>query len=134
MCGTGWTCRTCRAPRGRSRSRSGGGWGGGARGGRPPRGRAAIQEASPRLRLEGAYGRPSFVGFLMENMVVELVVAVLLTGLVVLLFLGNLRGTLISVITIPVSLGMALLAMVPLGMTLNRSTLMGLLISIRRLG
>jgi len=94
---------------------------------------AEIQEDFPRLRFEVAYDRATFVGFLMENMVVELVMAVLLTGLVVLLFLGNLRGTLISVITIPVSLGMALLAMVPLGMTLNSSTLIGLLISIGRL-
>ena len=51
----------------------------------------------------------------------------------VLFFLGNVRGTLISVITIPISLGMALLAMVPLGMTLNSSTLIGLLLSIGRL-
>ena len=69
----------------------------------------------------------------MDNMLEELVVAVLLTGVVVLFFLGNVRGTLISVITIPVSLGMALLAMVPLGMTLNSSTLIGLLLSIGRL-
>src|SRR3989337_663120 len=69
----------------------------------------------------------------MDNLVEELVIAVLLTGLVVLFFLGTIRGTLISVITIPVSLGMALLAMVPLGMTLNSSTLIGLLLSIGRL-
>ena len=94
---------------------------------------AEIQQDFPRLRFEVGYDRATFVGFLMENMVVELVMAVLLTGLVVLFFLGNLRGTLISVITIPVSLGMALLAMVPLGMTLNSSTLIGLLISIGRL-
>ena len=94
---------------------------------------AEIQQDFPRLRFEVGYDRATFVGFLMENMVMELVMAVLLTGLVVLLFLGNLRGTLISVITIPVSLGMALLAMVPLGMTLNSSTLIGLLISIGRL-
>jgi HAE1 family hydrophobic/amphiphilic exporter-1 len=37
------------------------------------------------------------------------------------------------VITIPISLGMALLAMVPFGMTLNSSTLIGLLLSIGRL-
>jgi HAE1 family hydrophobic/amphiphilic exporter-1 len=69
----------------------------------------------------------------MDNMVEELLLAIGLTGLVVLLFLGNLRGTLISVITIPISLAMALLAMVPFGMTLNSSTLIGLLLSIGRL-
>ena len=92
-----------------------------------------IQEDFPRLKFDVAYDNSTFVGFLMDNMVEELVIAVLLTGLVVLFFLGNVRGTLISVITIPVSLGMALLAMVPLGMTLNSSTLIGLLLSIGRL-
>src|SRR6266496_6241687 len=92
-----------------------------------------IRQDFPRLRFETAYDYATFVGFLMDNMVEELVVAVLLTGVVVLFFLGNLRGTLISVITIPISIGMALLAMVPLGMTLNSSTLIGLLLSIGRL-
>jgi HAE1 family hydrophobic/amphiphilic exporter-1 len=94
---------------------------------------AEIRQDFPRLHFEVAYDNSTFVGFLMDNMVEELAIAVLLTGLVVLLFLGNVRGTLISVITIPVSLGMALLAMVPLGMTLNSSTLIGLLLSIGRL-
>ncbi len=94
---------------------------------------AEIQQDFPRLTFDVAYDNSTFVGFLMDNMVEELVMAVLLTGAVVLFFLGNVRGTLISVITIPVSLGMALLAMVPLGMTLNSSTLIGLLLSIGRL-
>ena len=92
-----------------------------------------IQQDFPRLKFDIAYDNSTFVGFLMDNMVEELVLAVLLTGIVVLFFLGNVRGTLISVITIPVSLGMALLAMVPFGMTLNSSTLIGLLLSIGRL-
>jgi len=94
---------------------------------------AEIQQDFPRLRFDVAYDNSTFVGFLMTNMVEELVIAVLLTGLVVLVFLGTIRGTLISVVTIPISLGMALLAMVPFGMTLNSSTLIGLLLSIGRL-
>jgi HAE1 family hydrophobic/amphiphilic exporter-1 len=94
---------------------------------------AEIRQDFPGLTFDVAYDNSTFVGFLMDNMVEELMVAVLLTGVVVLFFLGNVRGTLISVITIPVSLGMALLAMVPLGMTLNSSTLIGLLLSIGRL-
>ena len=94
---------------------------------------AEIQHDFPGLRVEVAYDNSTFVGHLMRNMVEELVVAVVLTGVVVLLFLGNLRGTLISLITIPITLGMTLLAMVPLGMTLNSSTLIGLLLSIGRL-
>ena len=59
--------------------------------------------------------------------------AVLLCGLVVFLFLNNGRGTLISMTTIPVSMAMAILLMVPFGFSLNSSTLIGLLISIGRL-
>ncbi|HYL80262.1 MAG TPA: efflux RND transporter permease subunit, partial [Candidatus Acidoferrum sp.] len=92
-----------------------------------------LQQDFPGLKFEVAYDNSTFVGFLMDNMVEELLIAVLLTGVVVLFFLGNIRGTLISVITIPISLGMALLAMMPLGMTLNSSTLIGLLLSIGRL-
>jgi len=92
-----------------------------------------LEEEFSGLRFEVAYDNATFVGFLMDNMVEELVLAVVLTGLVVLFFLGSVRGTLISLITIPVSLGMALLAMAPLGMTLNSSTLIGLLLSIGRL-
>ncbi|HSB78380.1 MAG TPA: efflux RND transporter permease subunit [Candidatus Methylomirabilis sp.] len=92
-----------------------------------------IQQDFPGLKFEVAYDNSTFVGFLMDNMLEELVIAVLLTGVVVLFFLGNIRGTLISVITIPISLGMALLVMVPFGMTLNSSTLIGLLLSIGRL-
>jgi HAE1 family hydrophobic/amphiphilic exporter-1 len=94
---------------------------------------AEIEQDFPGLRFEVAYDNSTFVGYLMKNMVEELVVAVLLTGAVVLFLLGNVRGTLISLITIPVTLGMTLLAMVPLGMTLNSSTLIGLLLSIGRL-
>jgi HAE1 family hydrophobic/amphiphilic exporter-1 len=94
---------------------------------------AEIQEDFPGLTFDVAYDNTTFVGFLMENMAEELVTAILLTGLVVLLFLGNVRGTVIALITLPMSLGITLLAMVPLGMTLNSSTLIGLLLSIGRL-
>jgi HAE1 family hydrophobic/amphiphilic exporter-1 len=94
---------------------------------------AELQQDFPGLKVEVAYDNSTFVGFLMDNMVEELVIAIALTGVVVMFFLGNVRGTLISVITIPVSIGMTLLAMVPLGMTLNSSTLIGLLLSIGRL-
>jgi HAE1 family hydrophobic/amphiphilic exporter-1 len=94
---------------------------------------AELQQDFPGLKFDVAYDNSTFVGFLMRNMAGELLVAVLLTGLVILFFLGNVRGTLISLVTLPMSLGMALLAMVPLGLTLNSSTLIGLLLSIGRM-
>src|SRR5512145_1956854 len=94
---------------------------------------AEIQADHPGLRFEIAYDNTTFVGFLMNNMIEELGMAVFLTGLAVLLFLGNVRATVIALITLPMSLAISLLAMVPLGMTLNSSTLIGLLLSIGRL-
>jgi HAE1 family hydrophobic/amphiphilic exporter-1 len=69
----------------------------------------------------------------MRNMVEELGSAIVLTGIAVLLFLGEWRATMISMITIPISLSMAVLALIPMGMTLDSSTLIGLLLSIGRL-
>ena len=83
---------------------------------------AEIQADHPGLRFEIAYDNATFVGFLMDNMLEELGMAVFLTGLAVLLFLGNVRATVIALITLPMSLAISLLAMVPLGMTLNSST------------
>ena len=94
---------------------------------------AELERDYPGVKFEVAYDNSTFVGFLMGNMVEELIVGILLTGLTVLFFLGNVRGTLISMITIPISLGMAVLGMSAFGMTLNSSTLIGLLLSIGRL-
>ena len=86
------------------------------------------------MRFEVAYDNSTFVGFLMENMVEELVTAVLLTGPRRAAASWATSGArVIALITLPMSLGITLLAMVPLGMTLNSSTLIGLLLSIGRL-
>jgi len=93
----------------------------------------ALEKQYPGIKFAVSYDNSHFVSILMRNMVEELAVAIVLTGLAVLFFLGNWRGTLISMITIPLALSMAVLALVPLGMTLNSSTLIGLLLSIGRL-
>src|SRR6185436_20706032 len=59
--------------------------------------------------------------------------AVVLTGIALLFFLGEWRGTLIAMVTLPTSLALAVLMMVPFGMTFNSGTLIGLLLSIGRL-
>ncbi|MCH7945359.1 MAG: efflux RND transporter permease subunit, partial [Armatimonadetes bacterium] len=87
----------------------------------------------PGIHFDVAYNNASFVEILFENMVHELVLAIVLTGLLVLFFLGDIRGTLIALTAIPVSMAMTLLAMAPLGFSLNSSTLIGLLIAIGRL-
>lgn len=95
---------------------------------------ADIQKMYPGLKLETTYDNAHFVDILMENMLEELLLAILLTAIAVFLFLhGNLQATFISVLTIPVSLAFSILIMVPFGMSLNSSTLIGFLVAIGRL-
>ena len=92
-----------------------------------------LEAENPGLKFETAYDNAYFVNILFHNVWEELIVAVLLTGVAVLLFLGEWRGTLIAMITLPTSLALAILLMVPFGMTFNSGTLVGLLLSIGRL-
>src|SRR5262249_33260477 len=85
------------------------------------------------VHFQVAYDNSRFVGILVRNMFEELGLAILFTGIAVLFFLGEWRGTLISMTTIPISLAMAILGVMAMGMTLNSSTLIGLLLSIGRL-
>ena len=94
---------------------------------------AQLEQAYPGIRFQTAYDNAQFVDILFHNMFEELGLAILLTGVAVLLFLGEWRGTLISLTTIPISLAMAVLLLIPMGMTLNSSTLIGLLLVIGRL-
>jgi HAE1 family hydrophobic/amphiphilic exporter-1 len=92
-----------------------------------------IQKDYPGLTFRVAYDNSQFVGVLMKNMVEELVMAIALTGIAILMFLGNWRSTIIAMVDIPVSLSIAILCLIPMGMTLNSSTLIGLLLAIGRL-
>lgn len=92
-----------------------------------------LESENPGLKFEIAYDNASFVEILFNNVWHELGLAVLLTGFAVLLFLGEWRGTLIAMMTLPTSLASAILMMVPFGMTFNSGTLIGLLLSIGRL-
>lgn len=93
----------------------------------------ALERENPGLAFEVAYDNARFVDILFQNVWHELGLAVFLTGLAVLLFLGEWRGTLIALVTVPTSLAMAILMMVPFGMTFNSGTLIGMLLSIGRL-
>jgi hydrophobic/amphiphilic exporter-1 (mainly G- bacteria), HAE1 family len=92
-----------------------------------------LEKDYPGIKLEVAYNNASFVEILFDNMIHELILAVILTGLAVLLFLGEWRGTIIALTAIPTSMAMTLLFMSAFGFSLNSSTLIGLLISIGRL-
>ncbi len=92
-----------------------------------------LETDHPGVKFETAYDNAHFVDILFDNVWHELGVAVLLTGIALVLFLGEWRGTLIAMVTLPTSLAMAVLLMVPFGMTFNSGTLIGLLLSIGRL-
>ena len=87
----------------------------------------------PGVHFEVAYDNAHFVDILFSNMFHELGMAILLCGIAIFLFLGEWRGTLIAMLSIPTSLAVAILCMIPLGMTLNSGTLIGILLSIGRL-
>ncbi|PIQ25043.1 AcrB/AcrD/AcrF family protein [bacterium (Candidatus Blackallbacteria) CG17_big_fil_post_rev_8_21_14_2_50_48_46] len=93
-----------------------------------------MQQEYPSLRFETAYDNAHFVNILMENMGEELILGILLTALAVFFFLhGNLQATGIAILTLPISLAFSILVMVPMGMSLNSSTLIGFLVAIGRL-
>ena len=92
-----------------------------------------LEQENPGLRFQVAYDNSHFVGILFRNMFDELGLAVLLCGLAVFMFLGEWRATLITLLSIPASLSLSILGLIPLGMTLNSGTLIGLLLSIGRL-
>jgi hydrophobic/amphiphilic exporter-1 (mainly G- bacteria), HAE1 family len=92
-----------------------------------------LTQEYPGVHFKSAYDNAHFVQILFENVWHELGLAILLTALALLFFLGEWRGTLIALITLPTSLAMAVLMMVPFGMTFNSGTLIGLLLAIGRL-
>lgn len=92
-----------------------------------------IESENPGIHFETAYDNAHFVNILFGNVWHELGIAILLTAIALLLFLGEWRGTVIALVTLPTSLALAILMMVPFGMTFNSGTLIGLLLSIGRL-
>ncbi|HLK59166.1 MAG TPA: efflux RND transporter permease subunit [Chthonomonadaceae bacterium] len=92
-----------------------------------------LEEENPGLHFDVAYDNAHFVNILFHNVWEELAIAIVLTGIAVLFFLGEWRGTLIAMVTLPTSLAIAVLLMVPFHMTFNSGTLIGLLLSIGRL-
>lgn len=92
-----------------------------------------LERENPGLHFEIAYDNAHFVDILFQNVWHELGLAILLTAIAVLFFLGEWRGTLIAMVTLPTSLALAVLMMLPFRMTFNSGTLIGLLLVIGRL-
>lgn len=92
-----------------------------------------LEHDHPGIAFEVAYDNSKFVDVLVDNMAEELAMAVALTGLAILLMMGEWRGTLVALVSVPTCLALTILCLLGMGMGLNSSTLIGLLLSIGRL-
>ncbi|MEM9759049.1 MAG: multidrug efflux RND transporter permease subunit [Pseudomonadota bacterium] len=92
---------------------------------------ARLKEAFPQgLEAEVLYDTTRYISISINEVVVTLVQAVGLVVLVVFLFLGSWRATLIPTVTIPISLVGTFAFMLATGMSINTVSLFGLILAI----
>ncbi|OOG46844.1 efflux RND transporter permease subunit [Rhodanobacter sp. C01] len=92
-----------------------------------PRIRAAIPQ---NLQVEAISDQSLFVRAAISGVIREGLIAAALTGLMILLFLGSWRSTLIIAISIPLSILASIIALSALGETINIMTLGGLALAV----
>lgn len=91
---------------------------------------AVRASAPPGLDVELLADQSVFVAKAIDGLLIEGLVAALLTATTVLLFLGSWRSTLVVVVSIPLSVTAALLGLQALGHTINTMTLGGLALAV----
>ncbi len=84
----------------------------------------------PALKLDFLFDQSLFVRAAISGVVREAVIAACLTGLMILLFLGSWRSTLIVITSIPLSILSSIIVLSFLGETLNIMTLGGLALAV----
>ena len=84
----------------------------------------------PGVKITTLSDASTFVSGAVQDVVQEMVTAALLTGLVVLLFLGSARSTLIVATSIPLSILCSIMALSWFGQTINIMTLGGLALAV----
>src|SRR6266851_2004098 len=82
------------------------------------------------LGIQPVSDQSVFVSSAVSGVVREALIAAVLTGLMILLFLANWRATLIIAVTIPLSILTSLIALSALGQTINIMTLGGLALAV----
>ena len=91
----------------------------------------SIKENMPDgLNLDLLSDQSIFVGSAIHGVIREGIIAAILTGLMILLFLGSWRSTLIIAISIPLSVLAAIITLSALGQTINIMTLGGLALAV----
>jgi multidrug efflux pump subunit AcrB len=91
---------------------------------------AAMTQLPKDLDISPMFDQSVFVRASVEGVVKEAVIAAGLTGLMILLFLGSWRSTLIVVISIPLSILVSIIILSALGETLNVMTLGGMALAV----
>ncbi|HXU01614.1 MAG TPA: CusA/CzcA family heavy metal efflux RND transporter, partial [Polyangia bacterium] len=85
---------------------------------------AEIQQELPEgVEIRSYYDRAEFIGRMLKTVAINLAEGALLVAVVLFFTLGSIRGALIAALAIPLSMGIALLGMVRLGVTGNLMSL-----------
>ena len=92
-----------------------------------------IKVQYPGLEFQEAYDNAFLVKLIKDSTTNELLISVLLAGIVILVFLEDFRATAIVMISIPMSLALSILPFIPISMSLNSSTLVGMMMAIGKL-
>jgi multidrug efflux pump subunit AcrB len=90
----------------------------------------AVQSLPPELRITALGDQSVFVKGAVSGVVREVVLATVLTAVMILIFLGSWRSTLIIAISIPVSILCSVIALSATGQTINIMTLGGLALAV----
>lgn len=90
-----------------------------------------LKDALPEdVEVKYVFDQSAYIGRSLDNLIHEGILGALLTGLMVLLFLGDKRGALIVVLTIPIAILSAVIMLYMFGQTINIMTLSGLALAI----
>jgi multidrug efflux pump subunit AcrB len=94
---------------------------------------ANLHDLPPGMEVKAFFDQSTFVRTTYHGLKKEIVQALVLIGIVILLFLQSARGTLIVSVAIPLSFAITLLVLYAAGQTLNAFTLGGLTLAMGRL-
>jgi multidrug efflux pump subunit AcrB len=92
-----------------------------------------LKDLPPGVKVQAFFDQSTFVRTTYQGLKKEIFQALVLIGLVILLFLQSVRGTLIVSVAIPLSFAITLIVLASTGQTLNAFTLGGLTLAMGRL-
>jgi multidrug efflux pump subunit AcrB len=91
---------------------------------------AAMASVPKELKAEILFDQSIFVRASLEGVLKEAATSAILTGLMILLFLGSFRSTIIVVVSIPLSILVSVILLAALGQTLNVMTMGGMALAV----